>query len=540
MSLLNMVPIGPSPLPQEPSTPPSSLWATASKEWVIPAKPKPGRKPKKEASASPSEVKEGEDGEAGRRVQNRAAQRAFRERKQTQLAELQARIQQYEQGEIEKNVALQNVAKKMKEENEELRRENQALKEKLASLEQEREIGLFNSPVKKRSVDEDALSSQQMSDSKKRARFTAEPPDTPIDPSIAPYTPSDTSMLSPIDPSGSLYPRAHPQHTTYNSTSANMTSMLDFPSDQSQAIEMDVQDSMESARCVLCNPAQPCVCMSIQSTEAQHSSSHAHQPQAVIEQHQMSFNSQPTEYSILDNLPAYQEPVPLRRRAPAGQSSRPVFPVSPVQQDSIAQEMTAQCSGDPSNCMACADDQFGQAFCQAIGQSVSQEALCSDCPRLNSQADAVVVGDCCGNINRCGSCGIAPMLSSSSHAPRLSDTIPTNDAWRQIKSHPNVDFTDLSLLAEVVARRSQCPGSRVITEPTQYQPPSHYGQDAVELTQFGDPGHSYVRKPDRAESPPRLVPQKVLIECGRRRMREVNMDGVREALRLLDAKFGQS
>ena len=69
----------------------------------------------------------------------RAAQRAFRERKQSQLAELQARVQSYEQGEIERNVALQNIAKRLKEENESLRAENAALKEELDHLKKERE-----------------------------------------------------------------------------------------------------------------------------------------------------------------------------------------------------------------------------------------------------------------------------------------------------------------------------------------------------------------------------------------------------------------
>ncbi|KAK7694880.1 hypothetical protein QCA50_002068 [Cerrena zonata] len=119
-----------------PSTSSSStLWATASKEWVIPAKPKPGRKPKKDVA--PPVAESGEVDAKGRRVQNRAAQRAFRERKQSQLAELQARVQQYEQGEIERNVALQNIAKRLKEENEKLRTENVLLKEKLSQTEQE-------------------------------------------------------------------------------------------------------------------------------------------------------------------------------------------------------------------------------------------------------------------------------------------------------------------------------------------------------------------------------------------------------------------
>ncbi|CAG8782150.1 538_t:CDS:1, partial [Acaulospora colombiana] len=57
-----------------------------------------------------------------------AAQRAFRERKQSQLSELQARVQQYEQGEIERSITLQNLGKRLKDENDLLRQENEQLK----------------------------------------------------------------------------------------------------------------------------------------------------------------------------------------------------------------------------------------------------------------------------------------------------------------------------------------------------------------------------------------------------------------------------
>jgi hypothetical protein len=53
-----------------------------------------------------------------------------------------------------------------------------------------------------------------------------------------------------------------------------------------------------------------------------------------------------------------------------------------------------------------------------------------------------------------------------------------------------------------------------------------------------DPHERYHQQ--QREQPPRLVPQEVLIECGRRRIREVNADGVREALRLLDSKFAHA
>ncbi|KAG9102728.1 hypothetical protein FRC06_001301 [Ceratobasidium sp. 370] len=106
----------------------ATLYAQPTKEWVIPAKPKPGRKPKREEPGPVGEEEGGSDFKA-KKVQNRAAQRAFRERKQSQLADLQARLTQYEQGEIERNVALQNVAKKLKEENERLKLDNEKLRE---------------------------------------------------------------------------------------------------------------------------------------------------------------------------------------------------------------------------------------------------------------------------------------------------------------------------------------------------------------------------------------------------------------------------
>jgi hypothetical protein len=113
-----------------------------------------------------------------------------------------------------------------------------------------------------------------------------------------------------------------------------------------------------------------------------------------------------------------------------------------------------------------------------------------------------------------------------------------------------VAFGDLALLADVVARRSKCVGSRVVISPAlgsvtpeREAGPSHHGSSTAGEDQsvlLTDPHEHFQQKQRRHESPPRLVPQHVLIECGRRRMKEVNADGVREALRLLDQKFAHT
>ncbi|PWN53446.1 hypothetical protein IE53DRAFT_168141 [Violaceomyces palustris] len=94
-----------------------------SKDWVLPARAKPGRKP---SEAEPP---------TKRKAQNRASQRAFRERKQSYLASLEAKVAAYEKAEVEHSIELQKVAKRLKEENDALKKENQTLKERFVKLE---------------------------------------------------------------------------------------------------------------------------------------------------------------------------------------------------------------------------------------------------------------------------------------------------------------------------------------------------------------------------------------------------------------------
>ena len=79
-----------------------------SKEWVLPARGKPGRKP----SATVPLTK--------RKAQNRESQRAFRERRHAYLAELEDKVAQYEAREISANVQMQRLAQQCRDEANEL------------------------------------------------------------------------------------------------------------------------------------------------------------------------------------------------------------------------------------------------------------------------------------------------------------------------------------------------------------------------------------------------------------------------------------
>lgn len=82
------------------------------------------------ASHSPSDSQPSK-----RTLQNRKAQREFRERKASYVKSLEQRIRAYEANEVQGNVELQRAARRLKEENDQLREQVRQLSERLSTLE---------------------------------------------------------------------------------------------------------------------------------------------------------------------------------------------------------------------------------------------------------------------------------------------------------------------------------------------------------------------------------------------------------------------
>lgn len=260
----------------------------------------------------------------------------------------------------------------------------------------------------------------------------------------------------------------------------------------------------------------------------------------------MSVSKSESTKSILDDLPKYQPPLPLRRRRRRRSTNvnrTPVFPIFNQSSDS-----SPVCTGDPQNCQACAADDFGKAFCIAVNQSAA--AACENCPATSSSSSRAGDG-CCGKGIQCWKIR-APSPASGSASPSAnlasssSDMISCDSAWRQFKSHPNVESSDLSLLAEVVARRSKCTGPQVVVSPApgfitpeRTSTPTSLSplESARENKAEGSAKHSDGSHHSGTSFPAKLVPQEVLARCGReQRVRTVHVDAVQAALRLLDAK----
>ncbi|KAL5534174.1 hypothetical protein ACEPAG_636 [Sanghuangporus baumii] len=714
---------------QSPAASSSVLWAQASKEWVIPAKPKPGRKPKKDQPPT-NETKEMDS--KGRRVQNRAAQRAFRERKQSQLAELQSRVQSYEQGEIERNVALQQISKRLKEENEQLRTENISLKAEIARLKERvtnNSVAVSSLPthrdksdrnkIQKRWREESSYSNSPNDTSvlqepvvRKRFRPGTESPcqsATPIpqynhtnmyapsSPSIASSPDSNGASRSPFSPL-SFVPLPSASGSSQAGPSYSTTSVFsEVSGDALKSFDaLGSAPAFDTFDCGLCTENTPCVCrelamqsagslsgisalsgfgndylvtqdrsatLKVEDTETRVASSISNiieippasdtsnnsgkssppkangsyqdimhvRSDALSEEHSVNSNGlyqirlpspepapSPSKVSI-------SRSVPLRLRDRRRSASGKIWQISPA---------VPTCSGDPSNCPACKDDDFGKAFCRALGDSANIVApACASCPNPEACGKTArsigVSGPSSSSASRpmstmggpkvieLSAAGLvseppkqrekpsesvqsAPAVATSSaplsdgKPPVSSERIPANEAWARLKSHPNIAFADLSMLADVVARRTKCSGPVAVIHPAPgsitperdaarspavpesrttetsentetkdsngnvihlTDPHAHFRaqeQQRAQISSAGPTGEqirssvlsgprpaisSALSLGPRATGRPVLVPQEELRECGRRHIREVDAAGVREALRILDAQF---
>ena len=511
---------------------------------------------------------------------------------------------------MERNVALQNIAKRLKEENEALRKENASLREELRRLRPDR-----SPETERKRWREDSstpYASREMS-SRKRIKtdgLASLSPDS-VPSSAIPLLPSPCSIVSspesdsaassvPNDPYSPMsFSARSPNPPVYSQHSQPAMASLfsGFPGKvpgcvnenrAANSFEFDMLD------CGFCSDDTPCVCRelalqhvaariavhgdvpgsspSIPNNTTSTAQAGSHSPPEVKMESRGSISISSTPQippatipvplasndtpSILDNLPAYSPPVPLPRRRSSNQGTHaPIFPVFPAQslaQRSLrpARSTSPNCTGDPSNCLACVDDPFGKAFCAALGGSVKE---CGNC--LNNGGSATEPGFACaggGNPNISSS---NPDCSPSSGPPRsasisstsspghlsTSETMPCNTAWAQLKSHPNIAFADLTLLAEVVARRSKCNGPRVILSPdpevealgppTSDDRPVVRGSDDMPIL-LTDPHAQYHH--GQANHPSSSGSQ---VLCGRQRVVEVETKGVQDALALLDGQY---
>lgn len=113
------------PLAAAPSPAPVTQCSITSKEWIVPPRPKPGRKP---ATDTPP---------TKRKAQNRAAQRAFRERRAARVGELEEQIKKIEEENDREEAALKKTIQQQQQQIEEYKSQLLWWKNRCKSVEDE-------------------------------------------------------------------------------------------------------------------------------------------------------------------------------------------------------------------------------------------------------------------------------------------------------------------------------------------------------------------------------------------------------------------
>ncbi|KAM0746529.1 hypothetical protein T439DRAFT_294001 [Meredithblackwellia eburnea MCA 4105] len=541
-----------------------------SKEWVVPPRPKPGRKP---AQAQAQET------ESSRKALNRASQRAFRERRQEYVAELEEKVRQLEQGEGEKSVFFQQQAQKAKEESAKLRVENAALRHIVEELRDDlvQHKRLCSGITPGRVGAPQGLAGAAGSPGGGVRKL---PPDGAADgpgPSKRPRRESTRSSGA----AGIRQMAKYVEHTSSddddNFDDDNASDLFDAHVPSVVVSPIAQGESPGEPCCGLCSSDSSCFCSEV-GYNIDHSShgktgSRVGGPPPV-----------PAVVAAVDFVTS-QVAIPLRLRKTPGKTpvwainSSSLSTVSPPAAD-LKSEKPALCNGDPENCPACRDDPFGKAFCNALSESVCTNNPCASCPSHSSTSTASVSSPvvtsraptsngkpmtaedesiydvlkdlpCCGDPSLCGSLTCAPKEddpspSSSTRGVVTVETVPCNEAWTVLKCHPNIAFADLAMLADVVARRTRCDGP-VPAEGTLFASSS-----SASLAAPADPSASRPRSPspltnllaknDTDFRTPALASHESLLcaaEAGHRKRLTVEKDAVNEALLYLDRAVGR-
>jgi hypothetical protein len=435
---------------RETSSSTGIVFAKAKSEWVIPQRAKPGRKSSK-ANLETQSVS------LYNRVQcldlvadsstcaywtiqksvqvtttttttasgSRDAQRAFRERKTEYVSSLESRIEAFEKGEIQRNVALQSTARAMKEENIKIKTELVTVKrdlvmretdgklksdkigalesalvemrEKLTRMERrvrETERRAFEQLQHHRSIvnsrcgscghrpRSESGASSPASSLHMEDRYDGSPlanerfESNAMDFDTLPKTvsPLSDNEQRPRLPTRSRSGTQNPPSSSHNFQPLQSDDEVDSISRQ---VAMDMA-------CGFCEGIESvCVCRIVRENErkgVQGDSIRPISPQGsimgilypVTKQLTPTYHAEITaavrSTSILDNLPPVEAAVPLRRRQRTGDvfgiKKVPIFAVSPAIVQGGQSPLyipPAECSGDPRNCPACKDDEFGES-----------------------------------------------------------------------------------------------------------------------------------------------------------------------------------
>ncbi|RMZ82625.1 hypothetical protein DV738_g1486, partial [Chaetothyriales sp. CBS 135597] len=323
---LVMKPASASPVGTPPPTSATTLLSLTSKEWIVPPRPKPGRKPATDTPPS------------RRKAQNRAAQRAFRERRAARVSELEEHLKEVEDENDKEQEELRAHIARLENDLEQCRAEMLGWPDDAGD---DTQIGCGNCTLESRCqcIDE-AFNAMGGNNS-----------------NIAPLEKRSRSPALGHEPDKRI--KIEPQ----DSLEVDFTSMYSKPPPPPRSLSDQVSPTSAIADpCGFCSDSTPCICAEMQAEReadqqaATNSLSRGH-PSSISQ-----FTPPPSEGDVSLPLPA---------AAPSATGST--------------------CAGGPGTCAQCRSDPNSTLFCKSLAAS-----------RLQAAGIGPSSGGCCGGSRTTG------------------------------------------------------------------------------------------------------------------------------------------
>ncbi len=382
--------------PAAPPPPNAANGATSltSKEWVIPPRPKPGRKPATDTPPSK------------RKAQNRAAQRAFRERRAARVSELEDEIKRIDDEDDKEQGALRARISQLENEVEQHRADLvdwvgrcRKLEHELSSLRASRAGSKTSahSLVHGQPDPHDTTVGCGKCTLDTRCQCIDDAFDA-MNSDIVQDEPSDKRAHSPDPRCGNKRVKTEPNEIL----EIDFTAMYSKPQSSSHTQHVSPISAVADP-CGFCSDGTPCICAEMAA-------------------------EQEKTHPVL--LPQSTTSTVARSDLPHQLSE---FTPPPSEGDVIP---TPQCANGPGTCAQCLADPNSTAFCKSLAASR---------PQSQSQGAA----GCCGGRTPGGSCcstqavplpqrttrsRAAAAASSSSHKPAI--TLTCADAYTTLSRHP--------------------------------------------------------------------------------------------------------
>lgn len=397
---------------------PGTPGSVTSKEWVIPPRPKPGRKP---ATDTPP---------TKRKAQNRAAQRAFRERRAARVNELEDQIKDIEDEHEAQLAAYKEQIGNLSHELDQCRHEMNWWRDRSRTLEKEvsverdtkealaKELSLSRAdgavPLPPRGSKRNA-SGARMEDADRRGPLASEQGDTPLGCSNC----SQTHCQCVHDPFAMLGVEEQEGHASKFAKSQNSGKRpdpeikaepeemeIDFTS-RFTAVQAQAETSSSSSPavdpCGFCQDGTPCICAEMAAQEEQRT-------------RRISFEN--NRLAPIQTLSQFTPP-------PSEGDVR-----SEVTLPSLS-EATNPCANGPGTCAQCQADPRSTLFCKSLAASRSASAAPSGCCGGKGPD-----GGCCQTRTPKPTRRSGPNPASTQPPPDPL-TLSCADAFTTLSRHPN-------------------------------------------------------------------------------------------------------